>query len=229
MKPSLLLRRAVGSLLLALVLGTVAHAQTVLDVTSALVLGDPTQTGRLSRNAVPQDWANDEPFPGVINTTITYHYHTYIIDAATMALGPFAQITFDSTSANTFVSAYYTSYLPDSAGTPNFGFDTHWLGDAGTSGNFFGTDPVFFQVVVPTGMSLVVVVNNTSSANVGVGDPFNLLVESFSSTEYDPPLTPTVTPPPLTAVPEPSTYGVAGAVMLAGLAVWRRRRNARAA
>jgi MYXO-CTERM domain-containing protein len=229
MKTTHLLRRAAATLLLALALGATAHAQVVLDVTSALTTSDPTQLGRLSRNGVTQDWSGSEgAFPGIINSTTAYRYHTYVVDSATMDLGPFAQIIFDSTSANTFVSAYYTSYVPNSVVGGNLGFDLHWLGDGGASGNFFGNDPRFFQVIVPTGASLVVVVNTTAASNVGVGDGFHLTVESYSSTDYDPARTASVNPP-LTAVPEPSTYGIAGAALLAGLVFWRRQRNARAA
>jgi hypothetical protein len=116
----------------------------------ALTLQDPTQLGRLSRNAIPQDWASDEAFPGVINTTTSYRYVTYLVN---VGMTPFVQVLFDSLSLNTFVSAYDTTYdttyVPNSAGLPNLGFDTHWLGDAGFSGNAFGTDPVFFRYSFP--------------------------------------------------------------------------------
>jgi hypothetical protein len=191
-----LLSRFLTGVLLA---GVSVHGAIILDVPSqALVTGDPVQTGRLSRNAIMQDWTGTELFPGVINTGVTYHYHVYSVN---VGITPFIQIDFDSLSANTFISAYDTSYLPDSAGGPNFGFDTHWLGDAGSSGNFFGTDPISFQVVVPMNHTLLVVVNNTGSGNVGVGDAFNtIIVEGFIDTQFD-------APP---AVPEPSALYVSG-------------------
>src|SRR5438128_1300263 len=119
-------------------IGTVAaQAGVLLDVTSALQLSDPTQLGRLSRNGIIQDWAGSEPFPGIINGSTSYHYAAYLVN---VGLSNFIQIDFDSTSANTFVSAYQTSYSPPD-------LTTNWLGDGGASGNFFGTDPRFFNVI----------------------------------------------------------------------------------
>jgi hypothetical protein len=181
MKKSTLLRRAAAFMMLTLVLCATAKATDVLSVTTGLTLADPTQQGRLSRNGIPQDWANTEPFPGAINLGVTYHYHTFVIDPFTVALGNFFQISIDDPATTLFASAYFTSYDPNT-----LGFDTNWLGDAGTSGNFFGVDPLFFQVTVPLGESLVVVVNNTGAGNGGVGHDFNLLVESFSDTDFSP-------------------------------------------
>jgi hypothetical protein len=192
-----------------------ARATTILDLNGALALSDPTQLGRLSRNGVPQDWTGGEPFSGVINTTTTYHYHSYLVN---VGITPFVQIEVDSNSGNTFFAAYDTAYLPNSAGSPNFGFDTNWLGDAGFSGNPFPGDPDFFQVVVPIGHNLLIVVNNTAGGNVGVGDPFHLIVEGFVDTEF-------TDPPP--AVPEPATLllGASGLAMLAGRSRLKRRRS----
>jgi hypothetical protein len=194
---------------------TAARATTILDLNGALSLADPTQLGRLSRNAIPQDWSGGEAFPGVINTATTYHYHSFLVN---VGITPFIQISVDSNSGNTFFSAYDTTYLPNSAGSPNFGFNTNWLGDAGFSGNPFPGDPDFFQVVVPTGHNLLVVVSNTAAGNVGVGDPFHLLVEGFIDTEF-------TDPPP--AVPEPATLllGASGLAMLAGRWRLKRQRN----
>jgi len=181
-----------------------ARASSILDLSSALVLADPTQSGRLSRNGIAQDWTGGEPFPGVINPAVSYHYHTYLVN---VGITPFIQVDFDSVSPNTFVSAYDTSYAPNSAGAPNLGFDTNWLGDPGSSGNFFGVDPQFFQVLVPQNHNLLIVVNNTAASNVGVGDPFHLIVEGFIDSSF--------TDPP--AVPEPGTVflGGGGLVLLA--------------
>src|SRR5262252_289459 len=115
--------KRVMSILAALMLMTAAsaHATTILDLTDALALSDPTQLGRLSRNGVPSDWSAAKAFPGVINTTTAYHYKTYLVDPG---ITPFIQTSyFDiSDTDNTFVSAYDTTYLPNSAGSPHFGF-----------------------------------------------------------------------------------------------------------
>jgi hypothetical protein len=171
-------------LVIAFALCATASATEILNVTTALTSADPTQQGRLFRNGIPQDWAGTRSFPGVMNLTTTYHYHTFVIDPLTVALGPFIQISIDDVNTRLFASAYSTSYLPNSGGAPNFGFDTNWLGDAGASGNLPGGVPGFFQVTVPVGASLVVVVNDVTIP--GLLDPFNLLVESFSDTEFSP-------------------------------------------
>jgi hypothetical protein len=197
----------IGKLVVLLLLTTgSAQASAILDLDGVLTLDDPIQLGRLSRNGIPQDWAGDEPFPGVINPTTSYHYLTYLVN---VAITPFIQILFDSPSPNTFVSAYDTSYLPNTAGLPNLGFDTNWLGDAGFSGNFPPPNPLFFQVLIPQNHDLVIVVNNTAAGNVGVGDPFHLTVEGFIDSEF--------TEPPVVGVPEPATIfpATSGLVLLA--------------
>jgi PEP-CTERM motif len=203
--------RFVQALVAVLTTASAAHASIIFDTSSALTVGDPTQTARLSRNGIPQDWTGSEPFPGAINTTTTYTYTTYVIN---VGVTPFIQIDFDSVSLNTFVSAYETAYTPDSVMSGNFGLDTNWLGDAGSSGNFFGVDPLFFQVIVPVNTNLVVVVNNTAASSVGVGDPYHLTVEGFIDSNFDDP----------PAVPEPGTVGLlaVGAIML--LTLHRRQR-----
>jgi hypothetical protein len=204
-----------GTVMAVLLLATgSAQALPLLDVTSALTLTDPTQMGRLSRNGVPQDWSGGEgAFPGVINTGTQYHYHAFLVD---VGLAPFIQISMDSTSTSTFFSAYDTAYLPNSAGGPNFGFDLNWLGDAGLSGNPFPPDPAFFQVIVPVNHTLLVIVNNTLAGNVGVGDPFHLIVEGFADSQFTEP------------VPEPTTLvlGATGLVLL-GIKRARAQRTAR--
>jgi hypothetical protein len=171
-------------LILALLTAGGVRADFILDLSSSLAAGDPTQTGRLSRNGIQQDWGGSEPFPGVIgviNPVTVYHYHTYVVNVGST---PFIQVDFDSLSVNTFVSAYDLSYLPDSAGSPNFGFDTHWLGDAGVSRNFFGLEPVFFNVILPTNDNLVIVVNQTAAGTAGLGDPFHLIVEAYLDSSF---------------------------------------------
>jgi hypothetical protein len=186
------------------------QAAVIFDTTSVLTNTDPTQIGRLSRNSLAQDWSGSEAFPGVLNTTTSYYYTTYSINVSPFS---YIQIEMDSLSANTFASAYLTSYMPDSAGSPNFGFNTDWLGDAGSSGNYFGTDPIFLQVIVPAGQNLVLVVNNTAAGGVGLGDPFHLTVEGFYDANFD-------------ETPEPTTVLlVGGGLAAAGLITRLRKRG----
>jgi hypothetical protein len=199
-------------LMIAMSLGaSAAYADILFNVTDSLVAGDPTQLGRLSRNGLQQDWAGSEAFPGVINPTTSYHYVTYAFNVGST---PFIQVEFDSGSLNTFVSAYQTSYLPGS------GLGVHWLGDAGTSGNAFGTDPSFFNVIADLNSVLVIVINE-STTNAGLGAPFHLMVEGFLDREF----TSTAA-----LIPEPSTLLLCFAALLAllGRGAWKRRSSARA-
>jgi hypothetical protein len=187
-----------------------AQADILFDTTDQLVSADPTQLGRLSRNGTPQDWAGSEAFPGVINTGVTYHYMTYLVNVGAT---PFIQIDVDSISASTFVSAYDVSYAPDSAGAPNHGFDTNWLGDAGFSGNLFGTDPIFFNVIAPVNSNLIVVVNETAANGGGLLQPYHLTVEGYLDSSF-------------TSTPEPSSL----LLVLAALSIMyaaRTRRGSR--
>lgn len=159
---------------------TAAQADTLATITDQLAVTDATQLGRLSRNGLPQDWAGTEDFPGVINTATVYHYRTYAVN---VGLTPYIQVNVDSNSGNTFVSAYLTSYAPNSAGGPNFGFDTNWKGDGGTSGNYFGTDPIFFDLVAPMSSTLIIVVAETQSG-LGLAQPYTIQVEGFTDRLY---------------------------------------------
>lgn len=194
-----------------------ASAATLLNVTDTLASTDPTQLGRLSRNGIQQDWVGTEPFPGVINPGTSYFYQTYSVNVGVTS---FIQITFDDTGPSEFVSAYVGAYLPDSAGAPNFGLDTNWLGDAGSSGNLSGGGPRSFQVIAAANSNLIVVVNNTTG---GVFLPlnngtYNLHVEGFIDQNFD-------NPPP--AVPEPSSrlFLTVGLLGLTGLAYSKRPRH----
>jgi hypothetical protein len=165
--------------------------------------------GRLSRNGLQQDWAGSEGFPGVINGTTSYHYVTYAFNVGST---PFIQVELDSLSTLTFVSAYQTSY------TPGAGLNVHWLGDAGSSGNAFGTDPEFFNVIADLN-SVIVIVINESTVGGGLGAPFHLLVEGFLDTEFT----------STAVIPEPSTLLLCFAALLAllGRGAWKRRSSER--
>ena len=161
-------------------------ATTLLDQTTSLTAGDSTQLGRLTRNGIIADWSSTEPFPGTINLTTSHHFRTFVISAASLTLTPYVQVNVDDPNAHVFVSAYLVSY--DSTNLA-----TNYRGDEGFSGNFFGTDPSFFQVIVPPGNDLVVVANETAPGNA-IGEQFRLMVEGFSDTLYTDPSAPTPTP-----------------------------------
>ena len=144
---------------------------TVIDTeTLTLTSADPTQMGRLSRNGIPQDSVRDGALSGrdqdhhVLSLQYTrLRCRGPGVRFLFLSYGGFIQIDFDSTATTTFLSAYLDAYSPSNLAT-------NWLGDAGTSGNFFGVDPLFFQVVVPSAHDLVLVLNETTT-NGGLNLP----------------------------------------------------------
>jgi hypothetical protein len=202
------------ALLSSLVLsGGLTKAAVLHTGTISLLSTDPTQLGRLSRNAIIADWSFQEPFPGTINPTTSYHYEAISVLVPNWL--SFLQITIDSNNANIFASVYDTSYSPNPI-APNRGLDINYMGDAGGSGNFFGTSPRFFQVVdetaanSPTGFGTAVVVLNETTTGAGLNSPVGVLVEGFSDTDFD-------------EVPEPMTFALLGTGILALAVAYRRR------
>jgi hypothetical protein len=193
-------------------MGELAQATTITTGTLMIGAGDPTQLGRLTRDGVISDWSAPKPFPGVLNPATTYHYTTLDLDISTLeagmglAYGGFIQVNFDSPSANTFLSAYMDSYNP-------LNLAANYLGDPGSSGNFLGVDPLFFQIIVPAAHHLILVLNETAP-NGGLNLPGNLVVEAFSDTEFT----------DLEAIPEPGTL----ALLFSGMAILRTTRRRRA-
>ena len=185
-----------GSLLLA----SVAQADLLTTFTGSISSTDPTQLGRISRNSVPQTWADNEPYPGFINTSTTYWYHTYAVNVGAT---PFVEVTVDSIYTTTFLAAYLDSYDPTNPSAT-------WLGDPGTSGNFWGTNPLSFQVYVPLHHQLILVANNTAVRGGGLNTPYTVIVQGFLDTQYTP-------------TPEPSSLLLLGSGALGLAGVLRRK------
>jgi hypothetical protein len=192
---------------------SVALADTVTQFDDTLSASDPTQMGRLSRSGIPSDWSSTKTFPGVLNTGTTYFYKTYEFDSSLFAGGQYVQLDYfdySATATEFFLTAYANSYDPTNR-------TLNYLGDAGSSPNYFGTDAVSFQVVLPDAANLVLVLNETIGSGLhALGQPFNIQVENFGDTSFDSPVPPAVTP-------EPSTFVLLG-TGLAGLVGAVRRR-----
>ena len=62
-----------------LLLVSVAQADLLTTFTTSITAADPTQLGRISRNGIPSDWSAPKPFPGIINPSTVYNYHTYAV------------------------------------------------------------------------------------------------------------------------------------------------------
>jgi hypothetical protein len=201
------------SLLTFAALVPAARAESIATFTSTIGVGASTQLGRLSRSGVQQDWNGGEAYPGVFNPTTPYSYHTYTFNSSLFTGAPYVDISiFDElNTASFFISAYAISYNSTN-------LKVNWLGDEGGSGNFFGSDARYFDVILPVGDSLVLVASTVGSATTGLADPFDIAINAYSDTMYD---DPTITTP--TTVPEPSTLLTLG-TGLVGLATAVRRR-----
>jgi hypothetical protein len=185
-----------------------AHATLVSTIDAFVSASDPTQQGRLSRNGVAQDWSGGEAFPGLINTGSSYHYHVYDLDMTALegtTYGGYIQISLDSNFPTTFLAAYLNTYDPTSEAT----LFSSWLGDDGSSGNFFGTDPRYFQVYVPENAHLLLVLNE-SVTNGGLNQHGNVLVEAFQDSMY-------------TDLPEPGSLALCIGALAAAAAIRRKQ------
>ena len=190
------------------------------------------QYGRIGRStlAAPhnqQSWdpkvSGETTFPGAVNikssdTPTVYNYVTYTFTPAQIGNGQFVEININEPGASGIFVSAWTTYSGSSSLLSGTGF----LGDAAQSENYVGlTDRRYFDVIVPKGANLVVVVNTTTDA--GIGEPYGIQVNAYATRDYID-ATPSVTPD---KAPRPGTGGgAAGEIaLIGGAAVIRRRRR----
>jgi|SRR6187402_860185 len=186
-------------------------AESISSFTTSVTSADSTQLGRPSRNGIPQDWTGTETYPGAINTATTYYFRAISFSTSLFTGAPYVEITsFDpNDSVNTFISAYSGSYDPNNRAA-------NWLGDGGYSGNVQTGTGGDFQVVLPVGMDLILVINSTQGGTLGLNSPIQINIDAFADTMYN-------DPAPAAVTPEPGTLLMLSTGILAVAVVARRR------
>lgn len=189
---------------------TPALAVELIPTTAgALQSGDLIMSPRLFRDALPSTWAAPKPFPGLFGAG------NYYFDLVSVGFAPNAtqdiyyEIEIGMTNANdVFAAAYNSSFL-----TANFA--TNYLGDHGSSNSGVNV----FQVMVPTGGSLLLNIHSVTTTDViGAGvRNYTYRVQAFSDANRGEAFN--------TQVSEPATLALLGAGLF-GLGMIRRRKTA---
>jgi hypothetical protein len=194
--------------------GTVAQAESITFFTDQLTANSTTELGRASRSGVPQTWLTNESYTGQVNTAITYYYKLYDFAAFNFNGAPYVDISVndENNTARFFVSAFAGSYDPSDPGA-------NWLGDMGQSGNitFYPNtlgNPADFQVILPPGKDLVLLVNSTAGGTVGLDQPYDIAINAYADTQFN---------DPIPAVPEPGTLVMTLTGFLGTVGLARRR------
>ena len=210
-----------ASAVAALSLVPLARAEQIAYFSDSITSADASELGRASRSGTQQTWTNAETYTGQLNATTQYFYKTYDFAASSFAGAPYVEISIDDNlnTADFFVSAFAGSYDPSQRGN-------NWLGDEGGSGEYTFYEGVpgdarYFDVTLPIGQDLVLLVNSTAGGTVGLNQPFDIDVAAYADTLYDDPL-------PVAATPEPGTLLMTFTGLLGTVGMARRRLFARA-
>lgn len=207
------------ALLASALLGATAAIADPMPFTSFLTTTDPYRNGRPSRNGIPQDFAGDEGYPGLLASSVgsPYHYRVFSIN---VGAANYISITFDNTASsstlNSFISAYQSAYYVTAP-------QTTWLGDVGSASPFTG-DPGYMDFVAQPFSTVLLVVNAGSAGNVGIGsaNPFTIYAQESTDAMYDNQFDAAISVGGQ-VIPEPETLALLAAP-LAGLAFVRRRK-----
>ena len=165
------------AVLAILYLSAVSQGAELLNTNYTFDGSEVPQLGRMNRTAVPAKWGTSKVFPGALNAATSYGVKTFSIAPGA---AQYVQINLSDPKSAFFVAAFLDNYTI-TAGTAGNTF----LGDAGVTGNL-GGNPGYFQVFVPFGHSLSVVVNEVTTGG-GLGRGFTLQVEGFGDTQFSPP------------------------------------------
>ena len=192
-----------------ILVASTAHAT---PITSGTVTLDGSEllvsTTRINRNGVASTWAAPKPFPGTLGCLGGGNCFYETVDVSTSPL-EFVRVTYSLLSGsnpNIFLAAYVNSFNVAS-------LSANYLGDPGSSLTLGGI-PLAFEVIVPSGSSLVLAFSTV--ANNSFGTAF-YTVDAFESAAAG------------AAIPEPATCGLlASGLALLG-AARRRRSSARSA
>ena len=159
---------------------------TPIVIEGSIDLSDPTQVDHLNRSGIPQTCPASTSCE-VAGDQLLHHYDSYTF---TNTSGSTQCVTIDTNSACTgvrfiFTAAYLGSFDPKN-------ICTNWIGDSGSS-----PDPdQAFQVEVPDGQTLVVVVSNFTAE--GTCPAYTLTVGGLCGA-FTPSPTPRMTPTPRVA------------------------------
>jgi hypothetical protein len=132
-----------------------AHAQSCpvnFNTTGSIAAGDPTQTGRVTRDGVPSD-CNGKAYPGPndLNAGRRYDAYTFTNTNATAAC---INVTFTGTIAGLESVAYLNSYNPAD-------ISQNYIGDLGVI--YAANTTASYSFSVPAGATFVVVVHETTA------------------------------------------------------------------
>ena len=190
-----------------------ASATPIAFFTDTITTSSKTELGRPSRNSQPQTWTH-YPLVNLNTVNTTYYYNTYSIGNSLFNPNNYLEISFNDQLASglLFISAYSNLYNPNAR-------DQNWLGDLGFISNAYGPNALTFQVVMPAGSDLLLVVTTTGGGTSGTRNPFDVAINGYTDSGYgEADITPYVAP-----APEPSTFVELGTALVAVVGIGRRR------